>query len=573
MNIQSPRGNDLSSLYDVSIAGEWLTYALDVDCYTTFNGISSCVDTLCSKMSQADSLPSFSPVDGNFFTRKTCRNAQKYFDVFYDEKKVYHKANLAFRDSTMFDMGVMHCDEEDLNVKRVPTYEFFCDPYELATGMLSFAFREQKKVADSEIMQRFPKYKRWFGGLSDFNRLITYYDLVNGFKIYVINGRIYEEPSIKIEYKISPFVLMYWKESVKGFFTSTLCDDLFPLQCRVDEMELYIKSAARKAAKHVILSARNAKMKWSKNSNDIMEIWEYDNLEGGATPVFATPDPISQAYIQLRDSYLSQMYNMSGVSQASAMSHIQSNVKSGRMLETSQDIESERFNIPLKNYQQMYLDIARTCMEVFPKNQKLLNDETTRWGDIVKEKNKYKMQFTGRSVLSKDPDTRRQELQWYMSSGIIDMQQYAEMAQLPDTYRLDDIVNAASNYCETIIDRVLTENDPTDALQNWSPVVKLDLLLSKVARYRMDMDTAGEKMDVLKRLDMLYKVVNERITAAKNAANPPPPPNGPMPPNVTTNFKDLPPEAQTTLLMNEGLIQQPQGAMSAAENIPAPIAQ
>lgn len=557
MNMQVSQ-NDLDSLYDVNALGNWIPLSANIDWYTTFNGIASCVDTLSSKISQAETLPRITPVDGSFFTRKTCLNVQKNIEVYFDNKKVYNKCALSFRDSTLFDFGVLHVDGDMMDVERVPTYEYYCDPYEFALNKLSFVYRNQARVPRHVLKAQFKNIENDIGMLSNVNRFVTYYDLVNKWKLYFVNGALYEKACHPIDSNVSPFVIMHYKESVKGFFTQTLTDDLYPLQCRVDEMELYIKSAARKSAKHVLVAARGANFKWSKNSNDILDVWEFDAPPDGAPALqFATPDPISPMYTQLRDSYLLQMYNLSGISQASAMAHIQSNIKSGTMLQTSQDIESERFNIPLKNYQHAHIDIAKTMMAVFPKDKPVIDGESTVWGDVVEEQKKFKVQFTGSALLSKDPQTRREELAWYLSTGMIDKQQAGEMLQLPDTYRLDDIVNAAGNYCEKIIERVLTSEDPKPHLQGWSPVVKLDLLLSKVSRYRMEMDTNDAEKDTLDRLDMLYKVTAERLMAANVAKNPPPPPLPPERPDVNANYKDLPPEAQAKFLTQMGLVSTP----------------
>ena len=109
----------------------------DVGTIPYINILRSCIDTTVSKLSQTRVRPFFNPVLGTFKTVKTCRNAQIYFDEFYEAQDVYKKAVNAITDCLIFDMGVLWIDDETKSINKISPWEFFFDAAEMGLGKLT----------------------------------------------------------------------------------------------------------------------------------------------------------------------------------------------------------------------------------------------------------------------------------------------------------------------------------------------------------------------------------------------------------------------------------------------------
>ena len=63
------------------------------------NVIASCIDTLHSKIAQSKVRPFFTTINGTFKDIQCVKQAQQFFDTFYDEQNVNKKISDAFKDA------------------------------------------------------------------------------------------------------------------------------------------------------------------------------------------------------------------------------------------------------------------------------------------------------------------------------------------------------------------------------------------------------------------------------------------------------------------------------------------
>ena len=126
---------------------------------------------------------------------------------------------------------------------------------------------------------------------------------------------------------------------------------------------------------------------------------------------------------------------MVGISQLSAQSKKPTGLDSGIALQTMENVESERFEEQLNQVIRCYVDIAKTCLRVFPKDETILPDASNRvdikWRDIVEQEKKMQIQFSAADSLSKDPSTKLQQLQQLAAAGIIPPERIAQMIITP----------------------------------------------------------------------------------------------------------------------------------------------
>jgi len=480
------------------------------------NILRSCIDTMLSKLSQTKVRPFFNPVNGTYKTTKVCRNAQIFFDGYYDAQDVYKKLIQSMADALTFDMGVIWADDETATVQRVPPWQFYFDAGEMSEGKLTrcaiikrqyplLALRDYKDLPQEYIdaMQSTP---------NAYVKLVRYYDLL-GKKEYIFAGgkKIRERA---IEFEIPPFVWIYYKDPIKGAFSDSMLDSVYPIQRMVDELTYKISKAAQVSPANTVFIPRGSDIKTSIfASSRIGDVFEY-NIAGssGASPVMvATPPAIDPQYIQLLELFEQKMYNLTGVSQLSAQSKKPSGLNSGVALQTLEDVESERHNVVLTNYIRMARDLAERIIDVYPEKADVLprrqNRSAIKWGDIKKEREAFSMQFSASSSLSKDPKVKMEQIEKLLSMQVIDPSIASTLLEMPDLEGAYSIVTAAYNANEKIIERVI--EDGPDPVNGYAYFECTDIkgLFKQAVNMLLRLDASDENPEVLQRLvDFITKV-------------------------------------------------------------------
>ena len=115
------RGASLENLKNPSVVGymEFKEFGEEEDTSVNpqINVIASCIDTLTSKIAQSKVRPFFNTINGTFKDIQTVKQAQQFFDILYDTQNVNKIVSEAFKDSCIFDTGVIYIDEEEHRIK------------------------------------------------------------------------------------------------------------------------------------------------------------------------------------------------------------------------------------------------------------------------------------------------------------------------------------------------------------------------------------------------------------------------------------------------------------------------
>jgi hypothetical protein len=170
---------------------------------TQFNVIKSCVDTLTSKISQANVRPFFNALNGNYDTDRSCKALQHHFDYWLDEQHAYPKSILCFRDASVFDMGVLQIDAEHQGLSRVPPWEYFMNPAEYAHGSVTRVMRWRKHyplAALTEAIESEELKKILAGDPMAQDEYAELYDLYSGEKWEFYGSFQVREP-LKLDYE------------------------------------------------------------------------------------------------------------------------------------------------------------------------------------------------------------------------------------------------------------------------------------------------------------------------------------------------------------------------------------
>ena len=452
----------LNSIKDPSVVGYYEQPAeIEEDTTATpqINVIKSCIDTLTSKIAQSKVRPFFNTQNGTFKDIQTVKQAQAFFDLYYDLQNVNKKVSEAFRDSCIFDTGVIYIDEVTKKIDRALPWQVFVRPAEANYGKITRVYYERKDFPTTLLSDDLiSKIKT----ADDYVTYGIYYDTYNHIRAEIIDGIVCKK-SVYTSSKI-PFIFLHFCSPILGNTSQSVVDMLNSIQLEIDNLMMKIKDASQLNPALTFCVPKGSSVKTSQLNNRVGQILEYNatpNMTGSPVTV-ATPPFIDGQYMQLIDQLKQDAYELVGISQLSAMSTKPTGLNSGVALSTMENIESDRFETQLNQVIRAYVDIAKTCIEVFPEDDTILPEDNQRlsikWKDIVEESNKMVVQFSAADSLSKDPSTKLQQLQMLAQTGIIPQTRIAQFMELPDIQSGYSLSNNAINAVLTCINDCIEKN-------------------------------------------------------------------------------------------------------------------
>lgn len=447
---------DLENIMSPSVVGYYeQTREIEEDTTQTpqINIIKSCIDTLTSKIAQSKVRPFFNTQNGTFKDIQTVKQAQAFFDLYYDLQNVTKKVPEAFRDSAIFEKGVIYIDEVTKEIIKALPWQVFVRPAEVTYGKITRVYYERKDYPTTLLDEKLVKN----GGAENNDYVVygVYYDTFNHIKAILINGKVVE--TITYTPSVVPFVFLHYCSPIVGDTSQSIVDMLNSIQLEIDNLMMKIKDASQLNPAMTFWVPKGSSVKVSQLNNRVGQVAEYNatpNMTGSPVTV-ATPAFIDPQYMQLVEQLKQSAYELVGISQLSAMSTKPTGLNSGVALSTMENIESDRFETQLNQVIRAYVDIAKTCIEVFPEEDTILPEDNQRlsikWKDIVEESKKMVIQFSAADSLSKDPSTKLQQLQMLAQTGIIPQTRIAQFMELPDIQSGYSLSNNAINAVLTCI--------------------------------------------------------------------------------------------------------------------------
>ena len=485
---------------------------IEEDTTTTpqINVIKSCIDTLTSKIAQSKVRPFFNTQNGTFKDIQTVKQAQAFFDLYYDLQNVNKKVSEAFRDSCIFDTGVIYIDEVTKKIDRVHPWQVYVRPAEVDYNKITRVYYEREDypttLLDDDLL------KKVNNNSIDYVNYGVYYDTFNEIKAEIVSGQVVRITAYKA--KKIPFIFMHYCAPIIGNTSQSIVDMLNSIQLEIDNLMMKIKDASQLNPALTFCVPKGSSVKTSQLNNRVGQILEYTatpNMTGSPVTV-ATPAFIDSQYMQLIEELKQSAYELVGISQLSAMSTKPTGLDSGVALSTMENIESDRFETQLNQVIRAYVDIAKTCIEVFPEEDTILPEDNQRlsikWKDIVEEANKMVVQFSAADSLSKDPSTKLQQLQMLAQTGIIPQTRIAQFMELPDIQSGYSLSNNAINAVLTCINDCI-ERDIFD-VPDYIPFL---MLKEEIINTQLSLKAAAsEKNDNKKDIEKLTKLY-ERVEA------------------------------------------------------------
>lgn len=427
--------------------------------YPSINVIKSCVDSVVSDISTAKPRPFINTVKGSYKTVKIAQQLQIFFDYIFSEESVYLKNCDALRDACVFDSGYIYIDETTLSVINVRPWNIYTDPNERDKKQVYVVFPNSSIDALPEYVEK--ELNKSEKGLLHINYGL-YYNIKLGVKALTINGevrKIWDFNSKKV-----PVLRIMYTEPIASDHCLSIADMLVGLQKEINILSRTIALAAKKNPAQTVLLQNASNIAVGELNNEIGNIIQYNaESSSGSSPVtVVTPSFISDQYDAIRSRDIELAYNLVGKSQISASGKKEAGVDSGIAIATLADLQSERFQILLNNFINLFTEEAKLMTELGMGNETLITPSRYElkltWNDVREDYLKMRIEFSSIDALSKDPSERLKQLQGLAQSGVIPASQIPALLEIPDINRGFSAANNGYNCAMSIIDACIYDD-------------------------------------------------------------------------------------------------------------------
>ena len=422
------------------------------------NVIKSCIDTLTSKIAQSKVRPFFNTQNGTFKDIQIVKQAQAFFDLYYDFQDVNRKVSECFRNACIFDTGVIYIDPETKEIINALPFQVYVRPAEKTYGKITRVYYEQVDYPTSLLPSDIKADENL-----DYVKYGVYYDTFNHVVAWTVDDKVVKQKTYKAD--VIPFCFLNYVAPIVGNSSQSVVDMLDSIQLEINSLMQKVKDASQLNPANTYFLPQDSSIKATQINNRVGNLITYKatpNMTGSPVTV-ATPPFIDAQYMATVEQLKQTAYEMVGISQLSAMSTKPTGLDSGVALSTMENIESDRFEMQLNQVVRMYVNIAKTCIEVFPADEDILPETSNRisveWADIVAESKKMVVQFSAADSLSKDPSTKLQQLQALAMAGIIPKTRIAQFMELPDIQSGYSLSNNAINAVLKTITNCIEKNE------------------------------------------------------------------------------------------------------------------
>ena len=421
------------------------------------NVIKSVIDSLVSKLANQKVRPYFTPVNGLFSTRAIVKQAQQYFDIVFDKEHVQNKVSLAYRNACIFGIGYLFFNPFLKTIEVPGTWQIGIANTEAGYGKPTKLLVENKNFPTTLI----DAYGLKGAYQSEYVNFKMFFDVIEHKAVILVNGSVAKEETYKAD--IIPVVALYHTRPVFGTRTPSIVDELDGIQTNIDIINSKISAAAQLTPANVTYVEAGSTLQPGDISNKTGKVYsvKMGPSQNNLPVVNVSPAPFDPMWSNMLDTYVKQAYEIVGISQLSAQSQKPAGLDSGVALQTMSDIESDRFMTQVENYTRAFVDLANLMMDILDENilPKSVDTAEYSWDDIRKQKDMFKIQFSAMSILSKDPQTKLQQIMQLSQIGLITADKLATFLDSPD---LEDVYkNAASisDAVESVIDNAINKDE------------------------------------------------------------------------------------------------------------------
>jgi len=453
----------------------------------TYNVVQSGIDTIVAKMSKNKPKPMFLTSGGDYKIQRKAKKLDKFVEGIFYENKAYDLGMDVLLHAAVLGDGFLQVYHENGRIKYEPTLcsELFVDQLESISGKPRQIHRI-KPVDRDVLADKFPKYKSqimdsksvyddYFGIYQTISdqvlvteswKLPSGKDAKDGKHCITIAGcTLYDEPYTKQKF---PFARLQWSKRLNGYWGQSGAEQIQNLQLEINKILWVIQRSIHLAGSFKLLNKIGNKVVKEHLNNDIGAIIEYTDTP----PQYITPAIVPvELYAQV-ENLKKAAYEKLGVSQLSAASQKPAGLNSGAALREYNDIESERFTVLGKHYEDFFLelsDLTLDCakdlyeqdvsLEVKVPGNKFIS--SIKWKEVKMEDDSFIMKVYPVSSFPHDPAGRLQTITEYMQAGMLTARAGRRLLDFPDLEQIETLANSQEDYLHEVFEKIMESGDYT----------------------------------------------------------------------------------------------------------------
>lgn len=472
----------------------------------TMNVVQSCVDTLVSRISQSRPRPVFLTDNGKYQQRKLAKQMNNFIAGELYCGEAYETVPMVMRDAAILGSGCVKVYEKNdkVCIERVLSTELFVDSNDAFYGSPRSLY-QLKLVDRSVVKEYFPKYRSTIAQaenaypdnsgesertLTDQIMLVEAWHLPSspnaGDGKHIIActaGEILDEEYDKDSF---PFVFIHYSPRLVGFWGQGLSEQLAGTQLEINKLLVTISQSISLVGVPRVFVEDGSKVVKAHLNDKIGAIITFR----GTKPSYEVAPSVHPELYQQLQRLIDYAYQQSGISALAATSQKPAGLNSGEAIRNYDDLQSDRFAVLNKRYDQVYIDLSYKIIDI----AKDICERTGTYKTVYPSKDgtqeinlpkadmlndEYVIQCYDSSSLPKDPAGRLQTVTELMQAGIIDPQEGRRLLDFPDLQQVNKLAIAAEERIYKILDGIIDSSkyEPPD------PYVDIQLAKKILTQY------------------------------------------------------------------------------------------
>lgn len=473
----------------------------------TMSVITSCADTIVSRLTQSRPSPKFLTDNGDYKQRKLAKELTNFINGELYQTKAYELGEIILRDACVWGTGVVKILEDQYKrvaLERRLATQLLVDSNEAFIGQprqlyelqlvdrqvlanifpsdrstiekAEQAYPEINADSDKTVSDQVMVVEAW--------RLPSGPDSGDGMRaIACTSGLISEEDYTKKDF---PFVFMNYSDPQVGFWGQGIAERLMGTQSAINQLLMTM---------HVAINLNGIPRVWIEDGSRVVKA-HINNQIGmvgtyrGTKPIFETVQSNHPELYEHLERLIKFAYNQEGVSELAAVGQKPAGLNSGEAQREYDDIQSDRFAALSRRYEQTYvklayqiIDKAKDICERDGKYQTVYpSKDGTHEIDLPQSKlldNPFVIQCLDSSSLPHDPAGRAQKIVEYMQAGLYTPQEGRRLLGFSDTEQEDNLLNAGEERILKILDEIVEDGKYTPP----DPFMDLALAETIVTQY------------------------------------------------------------------------------------------
>lgn len=532
----------------------------------TFNVVESIVDTAHSMISKSQPLPEILSDAGSFKQQKKAKDLTRYLKGKFNELKVYNEGQKAFKDAEIFGTGCVKVFIEDGKIcaRKVLIDDIIVDEQDGREGRPT-QLHQKGHVNRDVLVALFPEHAdriRTAGSSVPGDQFTPVSEALVAVTeswhlpspgaddgkhiICTDNCTLVAETWARDWY---PFAFVRWKDDPIGFYGTGIPQQVAPIQIQISHVVERIAESIDQVCRPTTFVDSRAQI---ISEHMYADIGSVVTTKGNPQQMVYVVNPTAQPQEVYGwvETMFDKAYALTGVNQLSAQGEKPEGVNSGVALRQVVDIQTGRFEQVSKQYEEMYLCIARMILSLSEELYAGGGDSKVKvadkgfirsvdWKDASLQDDEYVLQMFPVSALPNYPAGRLQTVTELMQAGLLDQPTGLSLLNFPD---LDNVINlqlAGMDDAKATVDAIRWDGDYTPP----NPLMDLQTCLSYAHHSYLQArhtDTPDDHMELLTTFISEVQALMARI-------NPPPPPNP-----VGSATGAPPPPGQSDLMAQKG---------------------